>query len=87
MTTTTFAASYAATRAKLGRSARTSVVALLGRAAARAAYAAGSARRALFTVGGFALIAYAAWEVAQPLGLVTAGVSLLLLDYLTGDSQ
>jgi hypothetical protein len=44
------------------------------------------ARRAVLTVAGVGLISAAAWTVAVPLGLAAAGVSLLVLEYLTAPS-
>lgn len=50
------------------------------------ARAASAARRAVLTVGGLGLLSAAAWTIAVPLGLAAAGVSLLLVEYLTAES-
>lgn len=41
------------------------------------------ARRLLLHLGGLGAITAAAWMVAVPLGLLIAGVSLLVLEYLS----
>lgn len=64
---------------------RTPLLAVLGRAAAWAVVRLPQARTALLAVGGFALLTAAAWMVAVPLGLAAGGVSLLVLEYLSGD--
>lgn len=42
-------------------------------------------RTAVLTVSGLGSITAAAWAIAVPLGLVTLGVSLLLLEHLTAE--
>jgi hypothetical protein len=74
------------------RSYRQSVLAKAGGAVGRHAPAVGSwlaragrrLRTAAFQVAGFGAITLAAWEVARPLGLLTGGVALLVLEPLTG---
>jgi hypothetical protein len=41
------------------------------------------ARTVVLTVAGLACVTAAAWAVALPLGLLTAGVSLLAVEYLS----
>lgn len=65
---------------------RTPLLAVLGVLAARVLVAAPKARTAVLTVGGFGCLTAAAWTVAVPLGLAVAGVSLLVLEWLTSDS-
>jgi hypothetical protein len=43
------------------------------------------ARRVVLTVAGLACITAAAWTVAVALGLLTAGVSLLVFEFLSAD--
>lgn len=42
-------------------------------------------RTAALTLGGLGLVTAAAWEVDSALGKVVAGVSLGVVEYLTGD--
>ncbi len=44
------------------------------------------ARRLVLHVTGLGAISAAGWEVARPLGLLLAGLSLLTLDYLTSEA-
>jgi hypothetical protein len=60
---------------------------ILGVAAARAVSRFPAARTAALVVGGFGLISAACWMVAVPLGLAAAGVSLLVLEYLTHEER
>lgn len=62
---------------------RTPVLTRLGRFAARALPTWAGLRTFTLSVTGFGCISYAAWLLAPPAGLVTAGVSLLLIEYLT----
>lgn len=68
---------------------RTPVLAKLARAgralAARINWAA--ARTPVLALAGFGCLTAAAWAVAVPLGLAAAGVSLLLLEVLSGDDK
>jgi hypothetical protein len=84
----------ATTAAWLDRPIRTRDTTVLGRIVAALAAAlpgvgrwltttARRARRAALHVAGLGAIVAAGWEVSRPLGLVTAGVSLLLLEYLS----
>jgi hypothetical protein len=43
-----------------------------------------SALTTALELGGFALLTEAAWEVARPLGVATAGVFLVLIGYTLG---
>jgi hypothetical protein len=45
------------------------------------------ARSLLLTSGGLGSLVAAAWLVAVPLGLLVAGVSLLVLEYLSADGR
>lgn len=76
------------------RPARTRDTTILGRTAAAARAAAPGAGRWLTTtaararrltlhITGLGAVSAAGWEVARPLGLLTAGVSLLLLEWLS----
>ena len=57
-----------------------------GRAlAARVNWAA--ARTPMLALAGFGCLSAAAWAVALPLGLAAVGVSLLLLELLSGDDK
>ncbi|TLQ45764.1 hypothetical protein [Streptomyces marianii] len=51
-----------------------------GKATERLAVLAGMTARVLPGVGGAALVSYGLWLAWQPLGFVTAGAFLLLLD-------
>jgi len=53
--------------------------------AARVNWAA--ARTPVLALAGFGCLSAAAWAVAMPLGLAAAGVSLLLLEVLSGDDK
>jgi hydrogenase/urease accessory protein HupE len=65
--------------------ARTPVLVHLGRLAAKMMVALPRARTVAMSVGGFGCLVAAAWTVAVPAGLAAAGVSLLVLEYLSGD--
>lgn len=71
------------------RAGRTPVLVKVGRAAralaARVNWAA--ARTPVLALAGFGCLSTAAWAVAMPLGLAAAGVSLLLLEVLSGDDK
>jgi hydrogenase/urease accessory protein HupE len=64
---------------------REPLLAVLGRLAARVVVALPRARTAALSVGGFGCLVTAAWMVAVPAGLAAAGVSLLVLEYLSGE--
>lgn len=66
---------------------RQPLLAVLGRLAARVVERLPRARTTLLSVGGFGLLSTAAWMVAVPAGLAAAGVSLLVLEYLSGDDD
>jgi hypothetical protein len=67
--------------------ARTPVLVHLGRLAARAVAGLPRLRTATMSVGGFGCLVAAAWMVAVPAGLAAAGVSLLVLEYLSGEQE
>lgn len=52
---------------------------------ARVVLLARRARRPVLVTAGLGMLTAAAWAVALPLGLLAAGLSLLLLDLLAGD--
>lgn len=66
---------------------RTPLLVRAGRLAARALPTWHGFRRAVLSVGGFAGLSYAAWLVSVPLGIAAAGVSLLILEALTGGDR
>ena len=90
---TIFSEAFASGRARrTGRPARTRtpVLVIIGRVLAALGAFAGrklprwaTVRRAVLTIGGLGLLTAAAWMVALPLGLLAAGVSLLILEALT----
>ena len=55
-----------------------------GRAAARVLPAWATLRRTALVLAGFGSIDYAVWQASQIAGYAAIGVSLLLLDWLTG---
>jgi len=80
------------------RQARTREATVLGRAAATVragapgvgrwlGRAATRARSLALHVAGLGAISAAGWEIARPLGLLSAGVSLLVLEYLSAPSE
>jgi len=80
------------------RAARTREATVLGRLATTARASAPGAGRWLrqtatrarslaLHVTGLGAISAAGWEIARPLGLVSAGVSLLVLEYLSTPSE
>ncbi|MGH8964799.1 MAG: hypothetical protein ACRDXB_05655, partial [Actinomycetes bacterium] len=90
LTPRTFRDSYAQARAARTANRRPARVPLLvraGRIAARALPTWAGFRRLILSVGGFGALSYAAWLVAVPLGLAAAGLSLLILEALTGDTR
>lgn len=74
-------------RARGATRERTALLVVLARWAARLLVALPRLRTALLAIGGFGLLSAAAWMVAVPLGLATAGVSLLVLEYLSGEDR
>jgi hypothetical protein len=66
---------------------RRPALALVGRQLARLTATLPRIRTAAFAVGGFGLLSAAAWTVAVPLGLAAAGLSLLVLEYLSGEER
>lgn len=90
---TVFSEAFTAERARRNARparTRTPILVLLGRVLAVLGAFAGrklprwpTVRRAVLTIGGLALLVAAAWMVALPLGLLAAGVSLLILEALT----
>lgn len=67
------------------RRPRTPLLVHAARLAARVLPRAGQLRRAALSLGGFGCLTAAAWTVAMPLGLAAAGISALLVEYLTSD--
>jgi hydrogenase/urease accessory protein HupE len=80
-----YSAESARLRALPAAPAREPLLATLGRLAARLVVALPRARTAALSVGGFGCLTAAAWMVAVPAGLAAAGVSLLVLEYLSGE--
>lgn len=82
---TTFSTAYRAARLTAKpRKPRVPLAVRLGRTVARIVPRWAAVRRAVLVTGGFAAISYALYLVALPLGVAAAGISLLLLDWLTG---
>jgi hypothetical protein len=73
------------------RTPRTPVTVRLARAvghlAGRALPRLAALRRTVFVTAGFGTLDYAAWQVSHIAGCAAIGVSLLLLDWLTGGDQ
>jgi hypothetical protein len=86
----TFRSAYRAQRRALAttpRRPRTPVLTHLGRLTARALPTWAGFRRATLSLTGFAALTSAAWTIHTAAGLAAAGVSLLLLEWLTaGDA-
>lgn len=76
-----------AARMKAQRPRRTPLLVRAGRLAARALPTWAGFRRAALSIGGFAGLSYAAWLVSAPFGIAAAGVSLLILEALTGGDR
>lgn len=82
----TLTSAYRAERAiRRSRPPRTPLLARLGRFAGRVLPRAATVRTAVLSLIGFGCLTAAAWVVALPLGLAAAGVSVLLIEYLTGE--
>ncbi|TDC47649.1 hypothetical protein E1281_25960 [Actinomadura sp. KC345] len=64
---------------------RTPLLTHIGRFAARALPTWEGLRRFTLSVTGFGCLTAAAWTIALPAGLLTLGLSLLLLEYLTAE--
>jgi hypothetical protein len=62
---------------------RTPLLVHIGRAAARLLPRWRQLRTIVLSLAGFGLISAAAWTVALPLGLLAAGISVLVIEYLT----
>lgn len=81
----TFISAFRAQRAVANpKRNRTPLLAHLGRLAARALPSWQGLRTFTLSLAGFGALTAAAWTIALPAGLAAAGVSLLLLEYLTG---
>lgn len=65
------------------RPPRTPLLARAGRLAARVLPTWQTVRTTTLSVAGFGAISYGAYEWIEPLGYAAAGVSLLLIEYLT----
>ena len=66
---------------------RTPLLARAGRLAARVLPTWQSTRTFILHVAGFGCLSYAAWQVSMAFGLAAAGVSLLILEWLTGSDR
>lgn len=86
-TTTAFSDELAKLRAARKQRERTPLLVVLARLAARLVAGLPRLKTATLTVSGFGCLCAAAWMVAVPLGLAAAGVSLLLLEWLSGEEQ
>jgi hypothetical protein len=88
MTVSTFTAAFHNERAtRRPRAPRTPIAVRLGRLAAKTLPRFAALRRTVMITAGFGALSYAAYEVAHPAGIAAAGVSLLLLDWLSGSDQ
>lgn len=77
---------YRAERAsRPARSARTPLLVHAARLLGRVLPTWKRVRTTALALAGFGCLTAAAWTVALPLGLAAAGVSVLLVEYLTGD--
>jgi hypothetical protein len=88
--TVTFQDSFRETRAaKKNKSLRkrTPLVVLMARFIARMLPTWPAFRRTTLVLGGFGSLTTAAWLVALPLGLLVLGISLLILDFVSGDGS
>lgn len=74
-------------RAVPSASPRTPLLVIVARWAARLLVALPRLRTAVLAVAGFGCLCAAAWMVAVPLGLAAAGVSLLVLEWLTEEGR
>lgn len=84
----TLTSAYRAERAdRRPRPARTPLLVRAARLAARTLPTWRRARTAALSLAGFGLLTAAAWTIALPLGLAAAGVSVLLIEYLTGGDR
>lgn len=68
------------------RPPRTPLLARAGRTLARTLPTWRTIRTALLSLTGFGLLSAAAWTISLTLGLAAAGLSLLIVEYLTADS-
>jgi hypothetical protein len=85
---TSFTTAFSAARAaKAARRPRVSLLVRAGRAIGRALPTWAGIRRFTLSVGGFSALSYAAWTVTEPLGYAAAGLSLLILEALTGSDR
>lgn len=88
MVTDTFTRAYRAQRAATKtRQPRVPLLARAGNLAAKALPRWDTIRRAALSLGGLGGLTAAAWTVALPLGLTAAGLSLLVLEWLTGGDR
>jgi hypothetical protein len=84
----TLTSAYAAERsARRPRRTRTPLLVHAGRLAARVLPRWATIRTLLLSLAGFGCLTAAAWSVATWAGLAVAGVSLLLIEYLTSSSD
>jgi hypothetical protein len=67
------------------RTPRTPLLVRAARTAARLLPTWRKVRTTALSLAGFGCLTAAAWTLALPLGLAAAGVSVLLIEYLTGD--
>lgn len=74
-------------RERASRPPRTPLLTVLGRAAGRLLPSWRTIRTATLSLAGFGCLTAAAWTVHLAAGLAVAGVSLLLVEWLTGDGR
>jgi hypothetical protein len=66
---------------------RTPVLIMIGTAAARLAGRWSQVRTAMLSIPGFGLISYGGYQAYHPAGYAIAGLSLLVLEWMSGDSD
>lgn len=86
--TQNFAQAWTAGRAaRATRRPRTPLLAHAGRALGRILPTWDGIRRVTLSLSGFGSISYAAWTVNEAAGYAAAGLSLLILEWLTGSDR
>jgi hypothetical protein len=69
------------------KTARTPLLVRLGQAAARILPSWATIRTAVLSIAGFGLVTAAAWQLHTAAGLAVGGVSLLILEALSGGER
>lgn len=85
----TFVQAFTAQRAarRASRRPRTSLTIRAGRILGRALPTWAGIRRFVLSVSGFGALSFAAWQMSEALGYAAAGLSLLILEALTGSDR